>query len=362
MKILHIIHTNQFRGAEVFTKTLSRWQIDLGHQVDVVEVHTSDKEKKLEFPGSQFFSLGGNGKIVDLKATKKLGQIIKEGNYDIVQANSGNTLKYAVLSKWFFGWKPAIVFRNASVMSDYFKSAAVRKFYTILVRGCRGIASVSGKSKADFLRTFPSFSGIVEVLPVGIDFDRLPQARKTPQGSEFQIVHVGGFSFEKNHEGLIRIFSEVKRRIPNAVLNLVGDGPLKEATIQLVENAGLRDAVVFHGFVGNPLDYIRDADVLVLPSVIEGLPSVILEAFALGVPVVANDVGGISEIVKDRITGRLIDKNNEKDFAKAIIEIAIGSASDTSGTAYELVSKEFNNREIAMAFEKFYHRILNLKS
>ncbi len=358
MNILHIIQTNQYRGVEIFTRNLAGWQIEQGHSVDVVTVYSAGNQKQLEFPGSSVYSLDASGSLFDYKAFKKLNSIITRKPYDIVQANSGDTFRYSVFSKWLFKWKPPIIFRNSSVMGDYLKNALLKKyFYSVLRKACAGVASVSEKSKMDFLETFPKYDGIIETIPVGIDLDLLPDLKTGSSGDRFQIVHVGGFSFEKNHFGLIRIFNEVRKRLPQAELHLLGDGKLRDKIEGFVQSFNLQDAVIFHGYVANPLDYIANADLLVLPSIIEGLPSVILEAFALKIPVIAYNVGGIPELVKDGITGRLINKGDEVAFAETILKTFATPDNDLTLAAQVMVKTHFNKDIIVDLFDAFYRKV-----
>jgi glycosyltransferase involved in cell wall biosynthesis len=100
--------------------------------------------------------------------------------------------------------------------------------------------------------------------------------------------------------------------------------------------------------------------VFLLPSLIEGLPGVILEAFATRLPVVSYNVGGIKEVVLDKETGFLIDKNNEIDFLKAINNCLSSDNDLIKNNAYELVSKNYSNEAIAYKFLEFYKKYLNI--
>ena len=119
MKILQIIQRSQLRGAEIFACQLSEALQNMGHQVDVL-ILFGKKSDVFHFPLS-FFYLEANEekRWLDFKGYKKLNQFIKKGNYDIVQANAGDTLKYATLSKKIFGWNNHLVFRNANKIGDF---------------------------------------------------------------------------------------------------------------------------------------------------------------------------------------------------------------------------------------------------
>ena len=113
------------------------------------------------------------------------------------------------------------------------------------------------------------------------------------------IVHVGGFTFVKNYEGVLRIFQFLVNSNQNVHLHLIGDGPLLPKIENDVNKMKLNSKITFYGFVNNTLSLIKSSKMyLFFPSIIEGLPAVILEAMYCEIPVVAYNVGGISEIVE----------------------------------------------------------------
>ena len=238
-------------------------------------------------------------------------------------------------------------------MSQYIDSSLKRKYNGWLLKQVDHVASVSQLSKKDITGMYPFLRDQTSVLPIGVDITR--PIKLISRTQDPTIVHVGGFTFEKDHESLIRIFQKVLDRIPEARLWLVGDGPLRPQIESLVSENNLKDKVSFFGYVSNPLDYTAAADVLVLPSKIEGLPGVILEAFYCKTPVVAYDTGGISEVLNTD-TGFLIPSGDQKSFADAICYV-LGDPDDAqmkqnSERAYQMVISTYANERVA---ENFYH-------
>lgn len=103
------------------------------------------------------------------------------------------------------------------------------------------------------------------------------------------ILHIGRFVEQKNHEGLIRIFSEYIKKNSNTLLLLVGEGNLKEDIIKLVEDCGLQDNVQFLGARADIPELLSVADTFILPSNFEGLPVTLIEAQAMNVPCVVSE-------------------------------------------------------------------------
>lgn len=363
MNILHLVQKPQLRGAEVFTAQLASHLEQKGHHAHIVYIFPGEAE--LPFTGKTSH-LEGNKKsrLFDFKAWKKLATIIEEEKPDVVQANAGDTLKYAVFSKLFFRWKQPIIFRNASTISLYIKSSIAKAWNRFLFRYADQIVSVSNTSAADFVTLFPECKSRTVTIPIGIQESTYSNGTLNGIGNNDQrngplLIHVGGFSFEKNHSGLLSIFEKFLQQSPSATLQLVGDGPLKKQTEELASQKGFGDKIKFLGMRKNAMELIKNADVLLLPSIIEGLPGVILEAFFSKTPVVAYNTGGIKEILINDKTGRLIEKGDEASFASAIVKsLEKDQHNETMiANAYELATTEYLNSGIADRFLNVYRSV-----
>ena len=362
MKILQIIQRSQFRGAELFACQLSEELQKQGHQVDVLVLFGKRTDIfKFELP---FYYLEANEKKRwwDFKTYKKLSLFIKNGQYDIVQANAGDTLKYASLSKKLYRWKAKFVFRNANKISGFLTNRFKKNLNTWLMQEVDFVASVSEECTLDFKKIFPFIHNRVECLPIGVDLN-IPKTYNSLReigisGDGPFILHVGGFMPEKNHKGLIRIFSNLIQEIPNAKLLLIGEGKLKAEIEELVTHLKLSQNVIFLGRRSDVQQIMSCCQVLVLPSLIEGLPGVILESFVNKLPVVAYNVGGIKEVVVDQKTGWLVDADNETEFLKALKESLATPTETIRENAYSLVSYTYTNKSIAKRFFEFYQKAL----
>jgi glycosyltransferase involved in cell wall biosynthesis len=133
------------------------------------------------------------------------------------------------------------------------------------------------------------------------------------------IGFIGRLSEEKGVQTLIRAMASVRIKIPRARLLVAGAGPIEHRLRKLAESLGLRNSISFLGFCTNAFVMMKNLDVFVLPSRTEGCPIVVLEAMAMGVPVIATNVGGTPELVTDNDTGLLVRSNDPDQLAKAIV-------------------------------------------
>lgn len=136
------------------------------------------------------------------------------------------------------------------------------------------------------------------------------------------VICVAGLRPEKDHATLLRAFAEVAVAHPGAVLRLVGDGPERAGVQDLVRELGLDGAVELLGNRTDVAELLPTADVFVLPSyAVENLPFAVLEAMAAELPVVATDIGALSELVVDGVTGLLVPPHRPAALAAALGEI-----------------------------------------
>lgn len=118
---------------------------------------------------------------------------------------------------------------------------------------------------------------------------RIEQRNKLHLNGKKVVGHVGRINAQKNHEFLIRAFHEFEKRNPEAVLYLIGGGPLTEERKKQVEELGISEKVIFAGSVNDVPERLQAMDIMVFPSLYEGLPNVVLEWQAEGLPCLISD-------------------------------------------------------------------------
>jgi N-acetyl-alpha-D-glucosaminyl L-malate synthase BshA len=174
------------------------------------------------------------------------------------------------------------------------------------------------------------------------------------------IVHVSNFRPVKHPADVVEIFLRVLKEIPSVLL-MVGDGPERGNTERLVRNYGIENHVHFSGKQDNIEEFIGISDLLLLPSETESFGLVALEAMACEVPVIASNVGGIPEVVRDGLDGFLSETGNIDQMSEFALTI-LGDDSlrrQMGKSARETAKERFCSTKIIPVYEAFYRKVLD---
>lgn len=139
--------------------------------------------------------------------------------------------------------------------------------------------------------------------------------------TDIVIGAVGSFNQAKDTSTLIHAFSRVAAKWSKAKLVLIGSGPLKRDLTNLAKKLKLEDKIIFAGVVDNILPAMKTFNLFVLPSLSEAFGITLLEAMRVDVPIVASRVGGIPEIITNKLNGILVEPKQPKKLAAAILNL-----------------------------------------
>ena len=159
-----------------------------------------------------------------------------------------------------------------------------------------------------------------EIVHYGIDPDGV--AATYAEGAAPHLLCVGRLIPIKGHIVLLRAFAAAKREVPTLQLDIAGRGPLEPALRALALELGVADSVHFLGQVSPIQDAIERASIVVVPSMGEGFGMVALEAMERARPVIAAEIGGLGELVRDGETGILVPPGEAEPLAEAIVRLA----------------------------------------
>ena len=271
----------------------------------------------------------------DLKAILKIRSILRSEKPDIVHTH---TPKAGILGRWAawacgipiiihtyhgFGFSDAHPFwkrlpliwveRLTAVITDYFITVSKNNWNRGETYG------ILNKQGCELIR-----SGID--LPTFLDVSkhRADKRRELEFDASVRIVGtVAGFKPPKALDHLLRVAGMVSARVPRLKFLIVGDGELRPSLEGLIQDLHLESVVKLMGWRKDVPELLRVFEVFILTSLWEGLPRVLVEAKLAGLPVVAYDVDGVSEVIQNGESGFLVAPGNQESMAKRIVELLI---------------------------------------
>jgi glycosyltransferase EpsD len=210
------------------------------------------------------------------------------------------------------------------------------------------------------------------LIPNGVSFNiknSFPgreQARKElniPSGA-YVILSVSRLNYQKAVHILVEATALLKDSIPNLVVLIAGDGPLQNKLEKLAEASGAEKNIRFLGYDEQPDRLYAAADVFVLTSLWEGLPLVLLEGAAAGLPLIATKVPGTVDVIEDDHTGLLVEKNNPAAVAEAIRKLyqSPEKARALGANALQKIPEKFSLASMLESTGSVYRELLENKN
>lgn len=204
----------------------------------------------------------------------------------------------------------------------------------------------------------------IVAIPNGVPIPDPAWARRPDWQKSPRAIFVGRLAPEKGLDTLIDAWPSVRKQYAAARLALVGDGPKQASLEDRIRYLGLTvgpgQAVEFAGTVRDVTTALRQADLFVLPSREEGMSIALLEAMALGLPLVASAIPGNRRLVTDSVEGRLVPPDNPESLALAIIEQwdRFDRAIEMGRAARNRVGREFSIQAVARKHLDLFREVL----
>ncbi|HEX6083732.1 MAG TPA: glycosyltransferase [Thermoanaerobaculia bacterium] len=268
----------------------------------------------------------------DVAAFRRLLAAIREHRIELIHAHLTYSSIWSAIASRLTG-VPAIASLHVSPRATRtLKDSALHRVATdlrdrlmraILNRWSRIVVMVSGALRDDYLARGLK-SAKMRVVHNGIELDRFRRPRdesrarlerelNIPRGVPI-IATVAVLRPKKGIEVLLEAVPQVR----DAVFVIIGDGPLRDEWTRLAESRGVADRVRWAGYRKDVDALLAGCDLFVHPSLDDAFPTVLLEAMAAGLPIVASQVGGIPEIVTPGVTGELVPPGDARALASAI--------------------------------------------
>ena len=323
MKVLHINTERGFRGGEIQNLYLAAGLVERGHQCILAVQYGSLLVDRASERGLDVRQRPINGEF-DPLAASWLARLIRDERPDVLHYHTSHAVTLGTMARLARRGPVSVATRRTSFPTR--RNPFFRLKFTYRLDH---VIAVSGSIRDDLLA-----AGLdrdrVSVIHSGIDLTRF---RNLGRGKPFRrelalepdailLGCVGALAPQKGHMHLLQVMAGLDEPFRPVHLALVGDGELQEQLLDEARNLGIGDRVHLVGFREDIPAVTAAFDVAVLPSVAgEGSPAVVKEAMAAGVPIIATDIGGVSEILQDGEQGLLIPPADERALAAALSEM-----------------------------------------
>lgn len=176
------------------------------------------------------------------------------------------------------------------------------------------------------------------------------------------VVAIGRLVWQKGFEYFIEAMPGVLKRFKEARFLIVGEGQMEDDLKEKSRRLMLEDRIIFTGFRKDIRDVLASLDVFVMPSLLEGLPVVLLEAMAMIKPIVATKIEGIIEVLENGVTGLLVSPKDPQILSEAIVDLLIhkDKARQMGLAARKVVEERFGVDIMVQKVEKVYEELLQL--
>jgi L-malate glycosyltransferase len=190
-----------------------------------------------------------------------------------------------------------------------------------ILRSADHVTATSEFLKAQTLAVAPGLASKVTVIPFGVE---MPSACSSRQSAEIRLIFMKAHQKKYGPDILLKALHLLSDKGKNIMLTMAGAGELTDKLKSMVQEYNLKNRVKFVGYIDNTRvpSFLADHDIMVMPSLAESFGVAALEAAASGLPVIASNVGGIPEVVKDGETGILVKPGDPGGLAEAIMKLA----------------------------------------
>lgn len=308
----------------------------------------------------------------DFLAFIKLFSILRRGKYDIVHTHSSKGGALGRVAAFLAGIKLIVHTPHGHIFYGYFGPFANRALILIerlLGRVTDRLITLTHRGREEHVafrilppeKIVPIYSGIR--LERFRDFDLLQEkGRSVPatlsKGSRIGLL--ARLAPIKGHRYFLEAVPKVLKQIPDAQFFLVGDGPLRADLERQCQKLGIHSSVTFLGDQTDVRSFLHEMNILVLPSLNEGMGRVLLEAQAAGKPVIGTRVGGIPEVIREGETGFVVPPKDPEALADAMIKLLKDPERQrTMGlAAKKWVDQKFSVEEMIQKISQLYEELI----
>lgn len=327
-RVLHVINGEHYAGAERVQDLLAQRLPELGFEVGWACVKPKKFPTLRHAQQTPLVETPMRGKL-DLRPVRALVGLIRRDGYQLIHTHSPRAALVGRLASAWTGL-PLVHHVHGQTAIEVDRSWNFRVSAWVerrTLRGADAVIAVS-PSAAAYMSSQRGAPRRVVVVPNGVPAQG-PLERRCRPGERWTLGMVAMFRPRKGAEDLLHAVARLRREGLDVVIRAVGgfESPAYQSELQdLAMRLGLSRSIAWTGFSSDVPAELKQIDVLALPSVLcEGMPMVVLEAMAAGVPVIGTRVDGITDVIRDRQTGLLVNPGDPADLARSIRGLITGA-------------------------------------
>jgi glycosyltransferase involved in cell wall biosynthesis len=369
MKVLHVRETSNIYGAETVILTLVKEQMKNGVEVGVVCLERSGKDsfsKRLKSMNVPVYKIISKGKI-DFKALIELKRVCDEFKPHIIHSHGYKSDFFLAILKKIQTKRSILISTKHGWTGAHWRTKLYEIIDDFILRYFDGVVAVSNHIYLHLIKKGIPPSKI-KVIHNGISlaafnngFIKFKLRKELGLDNQSKLIgFIGRLSPEKGILYLLKVAMAMHRAKKNLYFVLVGDGPLRKEVEHYVNINGLNNRVFVLGRREDIEEILSDLDMVVLPSIREGTPMILLEAMAMGKAIVATEVGGVKDIVKNLETGLLVRPYSCEALIDAITYLLENESfrEEIGRRAFEVVKSRFSSEIMTKSYLDMYNELL----
>jgi glycosyltransferase involved in cell wall biosynthesis len=294
----------------------------------------------------------------------KISLFCKRSNSNIINVFDLKGLVIASIIKLIVCFRCKIVYHNVNSLVEF--SSKQLSFFCLLSRLLHRCVCNSRFSKNEIEKIIPTNK--IQIIHNGLDLQffkknakvrKLTRAGLNIQKDEIVLGIIANFRKQKNYPFLLKAFGILSNRHDCLKLLCVGGGEYLAQSKSIVTKKNLRQKIIFTGYTEHVVEYLSAMDILVLPSLWEGLPNAIMQGMSMEIPVVVSNVGGCAEMVRHMENGMLFPSDEIHEFTSHL-ETLINDknlANKLGQNARKTIEKEFSMDRMINKYSTFYKKL-----
>jgi len=375
-KVLHLRSSSGFYGPEAQILQLVKPMRQEGFEIEILALYRRNGNMPLIHPLVERAKRSGlkANQLDDMarfspKAILRIAERLRRGHFSLIHTHGYKTNIFGGLAAKLAGVKGIATVHLHTEASRRLKLYKVMDLFVL--RFFPKVIAVSEHLRQELISKGLSKEKVVTIhtaIDLEAFLDTVPHnSRKLRDilniGDDQCVISiVGRLTPQKGHIYFLKGAKRILEVLPKAKFLVIGDGPSRKELEKLAISLGINRAVSFLGYQEDIAAFTNVSDVIVMSSIKEGLPVVLLEALALAKPVVATRVGGVPEVIKDKETGLLVSPRDPEELAQAILYVVRNPnwASKLGERGRELVLREFSIQIMAREMARVYAELLSL--